>query len=227
MYYAIDIILAAILVICVIRGYRKGFIQMLLETIGFVVSAVAAWFVSFKYSPVFYNSYLKEGIIRGINGRMTDSDTLDAATASFYSIPEQLRGIATRIGFDVDGISSTVSNKNLSTAQALEQSVVGPLVTVILKILMFIAVMIICSIIIRFVIGMVSRATKLPTIKKADSTFGAILGAVSGAVVVFLLAQVIFIVSSMIDNEIISDKVSSSFVISAVEKGFEYITNIL
>ena len=59
MYYAIDILLLAILVILIIRGQRKGFIRMLLETVGYIASSVAAWFVSNKFAAVVYCFFIK------------------------------------------------------------------------------------------------------------------------------------------------------------------------
>lgn len=226
MYYAIDIILLAILVIFVIRGHRKGFVRMLLETLGTIVSIVLGWFVAAKYGETLYNSYFKEGVIRGIDGRLSGSDSLDAATASFYSIPNQLRGIASMLGFDVDGISKTVDPNSPSGAETLESSVVGPIVTIILKILIFIAVAVVTSIIIRFVIGIIDRASKLPTIKKADGILGGILGFITGLVAVALLAEIIFAVSGMIDNEIIADKVTSSFVIKMARDTSQYVISL-
>ena len=227
MYYAIDIILLALLVIFVIRGQRKGFVRMLLETLGSIASIILAWFVSKSYSQTLYNSYFKEGVIRSIDGRLSGSDSLDAATASFYSIPNQFRGIASMLGFDVDGISKTVDGSAASNAEALESSVVGPIVIIIVKILLFIAVLVLSSIIIKFIIGIVDRATKLPTIKKADGVLGAVLGFITGLIAVILLAEIIFAVSGMIDNEIIADKVSSSFVIKFAREATTYITSLL
>ena len=221
-----DIILLAVLVIFVIRGSRKGFVRMLLETIGAIVAVVAGWFVSKTYSGMIYDSYFKEGVIRGIDGRLTGNDSLDAATVSFYSIPDRLRGIAAMLGFDADGFSKTVDAKNASAAETLESSVVGPAVTIVLKILVFIAVVLVFSIIIRFIIGIVGRATKLPTIKKADGVLGGILGFLTGIVVVFLLAEIIFAVSGMIDNELIADKISASFVIRFVGDASKYIVSL-
>lgn len=226
MYYAIDIILLAVLVIMVIRGQRKGFVRMLLEFIGTIVSIVLAWFVSMRYSSVVYNSYFKEGVIRSIDGRLSGSDSLDSATASFYSIPNQLRGIASLLGFDVDGISKTVDANSADGAQKLESAVVGPIVTVIIRILMFIAVIVVVSIIFKFIIGMINRATKLPTIKKADGFLGAVLGFVSGVIAVILLAEIIFAVSGMIDNEIIAEKVSSSITIKIVRQASSYLISL-
>lgn len=227
MYYAIDIILLALLVIFVIRGHRKGFVRMLLETIGSIAAIALAWFISMTYSATIYNSYFKEGVIRSIDGRLSGSDSLDAATASFYSIPNQLRGIASMLGFDVDGISKTVEADNVSGARALESGVVGPIVTVIIKILLFIAVIVVASIIIRFIIGIIDRASKLPTIKKADGVLGAILGFITGVIAVVVLAEIIFAVSGMIDNEIIADKVSSSFVIKFARDASKYVISLI
>lgn len=226
MYYAIDIILVALLVIFVIRGYRKGFVRMLLETIGSIVSVVLAWFISKNFSATVYNSYFRQGVIRSIDGRLSGSDSLDAATASFYSIPNQLRGIASMLGFDVEGISKSVDPSSASSAEALESSVVGPIVLIIVKILMFIAVLLVCSFLIKFIIGIIGRAKKLPTIKKADGVLGGVLGFITGLIAVALLAEIIFTVSGMIDNEIIADKVTSSFVIKLAREATSYVISL-
>ena len=88
----------------------------------------------------------------------------------------------------------------------------------ILKILMFIAAMIICSIIIKCIIGIIGKATKLPVVKSADGLLGGLLGLVCGTIVVVLLAEVVFALSGMIDNEIISSSINYSYVISFVKK---------
>lgn len=227
MYYAIDIILLAVLVLFVIFGSRKGFVRMLLETLGSIVSVVAGWFVAAKYTDKIYASYFKEGVIRGIDGRLSGSETIDAGTASFYSIPERLRGIAALLGFDEEGMSKSIDAQTASSAEALEKNVVGPIVTVILKVLVFIAVVIILSIIIRFIIGIIDRASKLPTIKKADATLGGILGFITGVIFVMILAELVFALSGLLNNEIIADKISASFVIRLARDTTSYVFSLI
>lgn len=218
MNYAIDIILGAVLLIFIIRGHRKGFIRMLLETVGYIASAIASWFVSAKYSPVLYDTYLKAGVIKNIQNKIGSSNALDTATAAFYSIPEKLRGIAEFLGMNVSNVLDGTEKEKLSSAEAIEKTVVGPIAVSILKILMFIAAMIICSIIIKSIIGIIGKATKLPVVKSADGLLGGLLGLVCGTIVVVLLAEVVFALSGMIDNEIISSSINYSYVISFVKK---------
>lgn len=224
MYYAIDILLLAILVILIIRGQRKGFVRMLLETVGYIASLVAAWFVSNKFASVLYNSYFKEGVARGIESRFSEDGTMDAFNAAFYSIPSDLRGIAEKIGFNAESLTQKFSDKEITTADAVEQVVVAPVVTIVLKALLFIVVFLVCSILIKFIISIVSRATKLPVIKSVDGVLGALLGLVSGIIVVVLIAAIIFAVIGIIDNDAITEKVANSYIIQFVEKLFLILT---
>ena len=218
MYYAIDILLLAILVILIIRGQRKGFIRMLLETVGYIASSVAAWFVSNKFAAVVYDSYFKAGVVRGIKSRFSEDGSMDALNAAFYSIPSNLRGIAEKIGFNAESLTQKFSDSDTTTANAIEQTVVGPIVTVVLKILLFIVVFVLCSIIFKFLISIISRVTKLPVIKSVDGVMGAVLGLLNGVIVVVSIAAIIFAVTGIIDNDAITEKVSGSYIIQFVEK---------
>ena len=220
-YYAIDIILLAIIIILTIRGHRKGFVRMFLETIGYIASAVCAWYVSNRYASVVYNSYFKEGVIRGINGRITDSETLDQATASFYAIPDQLRGIAKNIGFDIGEIGKRISEAGDSgenVATALENLVVGPIVETVCKVVMFVLVMVAASIVLKFLIGIIGRLFNLPVLKSANGLLGAIFGLINGVVVVCLLSTVVYLLAGVINNEVIANNISTSFVMKFIDR---------
>lgn len=221
MHYAIDIVLLVLIVIITLRGRKKGFIRMLLETLGFAVSAVVAWIVANKFSKTIYESYFRQGVLSNIEDRMTGSGSPDAGTVSFYSIPNQLRGIAEKLGFSVEQLTQNTVNADSSNpgdaAAVIEKTVVSPIALIVLKIVLFLITMIVCSLVLKFIIGIIDRASKLPVLKTANGTLGAIFGLLNGLIVATVISLLLFTAAGFINNESFTSEISKTYSYKAIQ----------
>ncbi|MCM1330030.1 MAG: CvpA family protein [Ruminococcus sp.] len=96
MNYALDIAAAAVVIIFVIAGSRRGAVRMLISLIGYIAAFAAAVFVSNAADEYVYGSFVKPFV-------MSAMETKAEELSETYLAPENLGEILSENGIELDG----------------------------------------------------------------------------------------------------------------------------
>lgn len=219
MFNLIDLILLAVIACFVFVGAKNGFVRTLLSFVAKIASLVVAYFVSDMYAETVYNSFLKESVLGAIEKQIasTDADNFSQQfETAVQSIPDSLLKIAETFGMDMHALKEQSGDLNLTgeLVSALEQSVAGPIVVIVCRILIFVIVSAVASFLLGIVVNIISNIVKLPVLRTANKLLGAVLGLLNGAVCVFILSFICVVVSVFIDNTEFTEAVNSSYMVN-------------
>lgn len=219
----IDILIIAVIFVCVIKAYKKGFFRSMFAVIVKIISYIAAYVASGKLAPILYDSYFRDGVIRNIESRMDSSVPVglsDQATTAVSSIPNLLAGAAKLFGFSAEKMEELLNVSELSNnlTSELESVIVGPIVTGICRVVIFSVVAFVVSLILSAVVDMIIGIRKLPVLSKADKLFGIALGVINGFLCAMLVSYFLVIVASIVDNSEIIEIIKSSTMVALFTK---------
>ena len=188
-----DIIVAAIMLIFAVAGFRRGFIKSVASTVSLVASFVLAWMISPAVADFLILLGVKEQIYEKV------AATLGSGGAeSLSSLPEAVR----------DAIMAGQADALTKTAISVAE--------ICVNIIAFVSVLIIVRILIWILVKTLNLIAKLPVISFFNRSLGLAFGAAQGILVVFILMTVLQAVAPMQDNPKLMQTIESSYITKTV-----------
>ena len=222
MEYILDLIFIALAVVMIILGAKKGLIKALLDGLSTIASGIIAYILATPVAKVIYDAFVrgvvKSEFLKGLNDSGTDFGSInEKVNALVNELPEGALNIASKFGFDVNGaISNVVSSapdSNESLVETLMTNIGDNIFLTITEAVTMIALFIIVSIALTFVIRLLNKVVKkLPVIKQANKLAGGLLGLVKAVVIIFVISTVLVFVQ----NEELAPMINSSVILKVV-----------
>ena len=163
----IDLILITIVVICLVLGFRKGFLYTIVHSLGWLIALAGAFFLS---EPV--SGLIKEhtGIYDRIYRLMLSNFTGPADTASTY----------------YESLPDVIGNKANEVTGNITESLATTFADAILAILSFVLIFLVIKFILWLLLRGFSKRHRDGLSGCLDGMFGLVAGAVKGAILVLL-----------------------------------------
>ena len=222
MEYILDLIFIALAVVMIILGAKKGLIKALLDGLSTIASGIIAYILATPVAKVIYDAFVrgvvKSEFLKGLNDSGTDFGSIsEKVNALVNELPEGALAIASKFGFDVNGaISDVVSSapdSNESLVETLMTNIGDNIFLTITEAVTMIALFIVVSIALTFVIRLLNKVVKkLPVIKQANKLAGGLLGLVKAVVIIFVISTVLVFVQ----NEELAPMINSSVILKVV-----------
>lgn len=193
----VDVVIVAILLICIIMGYVKGLTGALIKILSFVLSLVIAFILFVPISNLIIeqtniDESLEQSIREMIIGNeQGDKDNMPTAITDY--IGKQVENAA-------DSAKEMVAD---NTAKEVSITIVKAGTWIILFIIARILL-----IFLRFITSLIAR---LPVIKQFDKLGGIIYGILEGLIIVYVLLAIISFVSPM-TNGTVANAIESSYI---------------
>lgn len=213
----VDLIVIAVIALCVILGYFKGLTKSLLKIISFVLAIVIAFILFKPISLLIINhTQIDDNIQMAIEEKMVG--TVDGMSGE----------IGENIG-ESSGMPEVMTNymkemveagKETGTEAAKEAA--KNVAAIIVNAGTWVLVFILARIILIFAKSLLELIVKLPVIKQMDKAGGILYGLLEGLIIVYIAFAILSFVSPMFDSSAILTAVSNSAVGS-----FFYNNNIL
>ncbi|MBQ7581321.1 MAG: CvpA family protein [Lachnospiraceae bacterium] len=192
----LSIAILALFVICIIQGYRKGFLRIVITLIG-IVLIIAAVFALQPYVSEFLIG--RTEIYDGLKGKIDnvfadDNAKLDNTipenqelTIESYELPELLKNALKK--------NNTEEMYRELTARVFEEYISGYLTRLILKAASFIGIFLILSIVLWLALKSADLISKIPIIKGVNKFLGVVAGFINALVItwVFFILAVMFL----------------------------------
>lgn len=221
----LDIILAAIAVICIIGGIRRGFFKLVMS----FVSAIASLLLAYAFTPVL-SGYINEkfilpGLASGIGSTLASiaEDGVNSVGEAVFNIPllcdsSQFWTLADRYGADREALSSLTEQIGVGTRDAVDKvarAVAEPIALTLSDVIAFIIIFVVSLIAFGIIVKIIGSLFKLPVLKGIDKTLGLVFGIISALVFVWIFAML----SSAV-LEVLSSAYPSTFSTDIIEDSY-------
>lgn len=192
----IDLIIVAVIAICIIIGYVRGLTGCLIKILSFVLSLVIAFVLFIPVSNfVIENTQIDESLEKSIR-EMLISDNKSSEEEMPTAMSDYINKKAEEI---VDNAKEEVVN---ATARDISQTIV--------KAGTWIALFIVARIALIFLKLITSLISKLPVIKQCDKLGGIIYGVLEGLLITYFALAVISFITP-ITNKNLSENINKSY----------------
>ena len=196
----IDIVIVAIIALCLFLGYRRGLTGSLLKILSFVLAIVIA-FILFK--PV------SNLVINHTNWDDSLKTSIEQFITEKTSTPEEKSSLPQVI---VDYIDETMAQSVNEAKEVAIENTAQSVTNLIVNAGVWIAVFIIARILLIFIKFITALIAKLPVIKLFDKLGGILYGILEAFVILYVLLAIISFIAPMINNAEFIDALNKSFI---------------
>lgn len=196
----IDIVIVAIIALCLFLGYRRGLTGSLLKILSFVLAIVIA-FILFK--PV------SNLVINHTNWDDSLKTSIEQFITEKTSTPEEKSSLPQVI---VDYIDETMAQSVNEAKEVAIKNTAQSVTNLIVNAGVWIAVFIIARILLIFIKFITALIAKLPVIKQFDKLGGILYGILEAFVILYVLLAIISFIAPMINNAEFIDALNKSFI---------------
>ena len=188
----LDLIFVLILAICVIIGLKQGFVRSLLGIASLFVSIIVAVYLYKPFIDLLYGIPAVSGVIDSIVASIKNAILATLGSGGPENLPPFLGMF----------IGDTVAAGNEMIAETLAEAAFSCILVIIFIILVRIAIAVL--------IKALNLFTKLPVIKQFNGLLGGIMGLITGIIICYIAATVLFVWSNAENGAWINEALASS-----------------
>ncbi len=199
MFIIVDIVILAIILLCISMGYKRGLAGCLVKVLSFFI-ALAVAFILFKpASAIVINSTQVDENIKSSIVQVFESDE------SEEDKQEENSPIIKYISDEIENATEEKKNEIVNnTAEELSIKIVN--------ILAFIILYIVARIVLNFVKVIANLIAKLPILKQFNELGGVIYGLLQGLIVVFIALALITFISTITGQYTVLEMINQSYI---------------
>lgn len=222
----IDLLLVAAIIVIVVLAAKRGIFTTVAGVLAFVLAIVLAAFCAKPVAKVMYKAFFYKSVQRALyevlpekTAGLTNSQK---AQYAYDCMPEFAKKQAEKVGINVSSFTTQLAKLKLGSGdlyETLEDKLVRPVATEILKHICYFFLAIIFGILLRLIFNSVAKGLKEnDTIEKLDTGVGAAIGIIEGLVVIFLICNLLVYIKPRIENPKTSQAISDSKIVQICEK---------
>ena len=193
-----DIIILLVFLVTVVIGFRRGFVRTMVQLLGSLLAFFVAFSLSSGLSTFLYDKVVKDVLSEKVEVVWNDTVVDGAAQgineqvqAVMAALPSPLKGMV-----DTEKIEQNIFDKDLSAsseavAEYVADDLLRPIVVTGLRILSFILLFILTSLVIHLFEKLLRPILKIPVLRQVDGLFGGILGLAKGVLFALIAVTVI------------------------------------
>ena len=213
MSIAIDLIIVAILAICIFFGYKNGLTKSVIKILSFVIAVVvAAIFFKPVSNLVIEKTQIDDNIKQAVINLVEKDVEEDGKVKEDTNLPKAM------VNYINESIENTVSETKQTVVNNAAEGIATTAINVGVAVLLFI----VARIALLVITALTDILTDLPVLKQIDKTGGVIYGLVKALLIIFVILAVISLISPAIEQTGIVVAINKSFIGS-----FLYDNNIL
>ena len=205
----LDLLIAAIFAVFILLGIRRGLIKSVISLAGNIAALIIALIFSVQLGA-YINSHFVEAPMKDwlLNQMSSDPESVKTDINSvnldslFTDSPEFFTNLCNYLGIDKNEMHMKYESFKANGVEQAKSAVIDlmikPVSTAVSRVIAFVIIFIACIIILKIVFWLASFIAHIPIIRKLDKLGGAIFGAVSALLIVFIVISVINIASPYI-----------------------------
>lgn len=195
--FIIDIVLVAVAVIIIVRGWKNGAVKGILSFAVNIVAAVVAYAFTPKLAALIYDNWILQKISSGIEktvGSLARSgDGYDFAKL-IEEMPEVFSNMLTKYGVksaSLEEFASGLSETGEAALRKVSDFIASPVSTIISNALAFIVIFIVALIVLKLASKLIITLFKAPLLKTADRLAGLLLGCLNAVIILWIVSIVV------------------------------------
>lgn len=205
MAIVLDFIVVGIILIITVISAKRGFIKVLIETVGFVLAIFLAFTISQPLADSTYDKFIEPPIVKtvsesGAQGSQEVADKFFEALPNFVNVNLDRFGVKTESV--KDNITSSTQDSIENTIIAVSQDVIKPIAVKIIELIYSVIISIILMLFVKPVAKIINKLFSFSLVGKINTGLGAIVGLVQGTVFAILFCIIISTVVSFTQNGI-------------------------
>lgn len=206
MFLVVDLVIIAILLLCIFVGYKRGLTGSLIKILSFVLALVIALILfkpvsSFVVNNTKVDDKIKDSIVQiFINQESETQESEEEKEETTVAQP-----IMNYMNEQVEKSTAQVKSDAVNSV-AIQISVL------IIDIGVIILLFIIARILLIFVKAITNLITKLPVIKQFDELGGIVFGVVQALVIIYIILAIISVIAPIIGNYAITTLIGQSYI---------------
>lgn len=198
MNFVLDLIILAIVIVTIYLSAKKGFVKVLVETVGFILAIVVSFTVSTPLAEATYDKFIEPSIIQSAEKTIQNDAGIDKEV--WENIPDFITKNAENFGISADSFSETINeNISLGTKKAVtiaSQKVIKPVCVSLVSMIYVVILTTLLFIVVKFAAKFLNKLFSFSLVGKLNRTLGGVLGAFKGvAFAVLFVVIVSFLVS--------------------------------
>lgn len=192
-----DIILAAILIITVIIGKKRGFISMVSGLISFVGALFCAERFAFILDEFLsrrvFTPWMTSLVEKALNS------TNEVSTDALQHSVEAITGTAEKLGIKFEGLTiPDIGEVMTETMQnTVQESIVSPIAEKLSSVTAHVLLFLLAYIILRLILRGISLIFRLPLLKEVNTIVGVVTGVILGLAYMWAGAQLLNVVTGI------------------------------
>ena len=198
MSVVLDLIILIIVALTIYLSAKKGFVKVLVETVGFIVAIVMAFTISTPLAETTYDKFIEPSIINSAEKAIENEENI--GNEVWENIPTFITKNAEGLGISADGFSKTINeNISLGTEKAVmvaSQNVIKPVCVNLVSMIYSLIITAVLFVVVKFAAKFLNKLFSFSDVGKLNRALGGALGAVKGlAFAVLFVVIVSFLVS--------------------------------
>lgn len=179
-----DIILALILLVGLIVGYKRGFIKAISAPVRFFASLITAFWLVEPISEKVFEPIIKTPVTNQINSYLLENCASITPESAAEELPTLLKFAASVLDVDVASLSPE------NTIAAIVDSLASPVVHVISMIISFIVIYFVAKLVYKILFAMLSPVFNAGPLSIPNKLLGCVFSLFIAAVIAWLLTLV-------------------------------------
>ena len=202
----VDLVIVAIILLCVGLGYKRGLTGCLLKIISFILAIIVAC-IFFKPVSILIinNTQIDENLensIRSVIIKQEEEKNEVEKTEEDTTMPTVVQ----------EYINETLEDATNDVKNKVADTTANKVATLIINAGVWITIFIIAKILLLVIKLITKWITKLPVIKQFDKLGGIIYGLLEALIIIYIILAIISFLSPMLPNSILILSIKKSFI---------------
>ena len=197
----IDIVIIAIILLCIYGGYKKGLIGMAFSIVSFIAALIIAFILFTPVSTfVINNMEFDDNIKTSIVNKFTEEQKVEASTEGDNEENS------------ISYITNYINNQLTETKDKTVEIVATEISELCVKGIVFIALFIVARIGLAFFKMIANFISKLPLINQVNKLGGIIFGLLKGLIITYGVLAILLLVSPLFNGSQFERSINNSFI---------------
>jgi uncharacterized membrane protein required for colicin V production len=205
MHIVIDLIVVAIFAVMILISAKRGFVRVVVETVGILAVLVVVAMSVNPLADVTYQKVIEPPIINSTSEVVFNSSS-DAVESVWESLPTFVTENVDEFGITKEKIKEVVVSEGKAdakeTLENISQKLIKPAVVTVLEIFYAVILILLLSCIVKLLAGIINKAFSFKKIGKLNTTLGGVLGVVKGFVTALIFCNIVELAIKFIPNGI-------------------------
>lgn len=215
MWFIIDLIILAVILLCTFIGYKRGLIGVVFKIISFFIAILLAFILSGPISNwIMENTTIAQNMENAIVEKFIDEDVETKEVDK-----EDINNTSQIVVDYINKQTTEVKNAGI-------KSIAKQITETAIRVVVMIAIYIVTKIILFFFRKFAEALGELPLIKQFNKLGGTIYGILEGLLIVYVILAALSLLAPMINNGSIFEMINAS-IIGSFMYNYNILLNIL